>query len=41
MLCLFTPIALASQWEWVEAPVPVDTLILSGVKIGIDPGHQQ
>lgn len=33
--------ALAEAWEWVEMPLPVDTLRLSGVKIGIDPGHQQ
>ena len=32
--------ALAEPWSWVEAPVPVDTLRLSGAVIGIDPGHQ-
>lgn len=40
MLCFLMPCAFASEWEWVEEPVPVDTLILTGVKIGIDPGHQ-
>jgi len=40
ILCMIVPNALATQWEWIEEPVPVDTLILSGVKIGIDPGHQ-
>ena len=40
LMCLLVPAALATAWEWVEEPVPVDTLILSGVKIGIDPGHQ-
>ena len=32
--------AVAETWEWLEMPMPVDTLRLSGVKIGIDPGHQ-
>ncbi len=40
ILCLTVPAALAAEWEWVEEPVPVDVPILSGVKIGIDPGHQ-
>lgn len=40
MFCLIVPAAMATAWEWVEEPVPVDTLILAGVKIGIDPGHQ-
>ena len=39
-LCLLAPAAFGSEWEWVEAPVPVDIPILTGVKIGIDPGHQ-
>lgn len=29
-----------AQWQWNEMPMPVDTLLLEGVKIGIDPGHQ-
>ena len=32
--------AAAETWEWLEMPMPVDELRLSGVKIGIDPGHQ-
>lgn len=40
ILCLCAPAAFATGWEWVEEPAPADVLILSGVKIGIDPGHQ-
>ena len=40
LLCMTASTALATGWEWVEEPVPADVLILSGVKIGIDPGHQ-
>lgn len=29
-----------SEWAWVEEPTPVQSGRLSGVKIGIDPGHQ-
>ena len=29
------------DWEWLEMPTPADELRLSGVKIGIDPGHQE
>ena len=42
-LALLGAAALAEGWEWVEEPEPaqVETgLRLSGVKIGIDPGHQ-
>lgn len=28
------------DWSWVEEPTPAQTLRLSGIKIGIDPGHQ-
>lgn len=40
LLCLMVAPGLATGWEWVEVPTPVDELILSGIKIGIDPGHQ-
>lgn len=40
MVMMLSGGALAETWEWVEMPLPVDTLRLSGVKIGIDPGHQ-
>lgn len=40
MLCFIMPAAMATNWEWVEEPVPVEIPILTGVKIGIDPGHQ-
>ena len=36
--------AWASEWAWVEDPTPANIkagLRLSGVKIGIDPGHQR
>lgn len=41
MLMLLPVMAQASEWEWVEMPTPADTLRLTGVKIGIDPGHQE
>lgn len=28
------------EWMWVEEPTPAQTGRLSGIKIGIDPGHQ-
>ena len=40
LLCLMAPAALSEALEWIEEPVPVDIPILTGVKIGIDPGHQ-
>lgn len=30
----------AEQWQWLEEPAPAPAMRLSGVKIGIDPGHQ-
>lgn len=41
VMMLFSGMAYAGEWEWVEMPTPADTLRLSGVKIGIDPGHQE
>lgn len=41
VMLMVSCIAAAETWEWLEMPMPVDTLRLSGVKIGIDPGHQQ
>jgi len=32
--------AAEGQWQWLDAPAPVRALPLSGIKIGIDPGHQ-
>ena len=43
LVALCSGTALASEWAWVEEPEPAQTaavLPLSGVKIGIDPGHQ-
>lgn len=40
LLTMLSGTAMASAWEWVEEPVPVDVLRLEGVRIGIDPGHQ-
>lgn len=41
VLLMFSTTVYAAEWEWVEMPTPADTLRLSGVKIGIDPGHQE
>jgi len=40
MLTLAGGVCAAEQWQWLEEPTPALTLRLSGVKIGIDPGHQ-
>ena len=40
VLFLMIPLALSEALEWIEEPVPADIPILTGVKIGIDPGHQ-
>lgn len=42
MLAIFVGVnALAEDgWSWIEEPTPAQTLRLSGIKIGIDPGHQ-
>jgi N-acetylmuramoyl-L-alanine amidase len=31
---------MAEGWQWIEEPTPAGSMRLSGVKIGIDPGHQ-
>lgn len=42
MLAILTgaPALARETWEWVEEPEPAQTQRLSGIKIGIDPGHQ-
>lgn len=42
-LALLAGAALAEDWAWIETPTPAEVpglLPLSGVKIGLDPGHQ-
>lgn len=39
LLCCGT--SAAAEWQWVEEPTPALSMRLSGVRIGIDPGHQQ
>ena len=41
LLLALLPSAVAEGgWQWVEEPTPVLTARLSGISIGLDPGHQ-
>ncbi len=41
MILSCTCASAESGWSWLEEPTPVETQRLAGIKIGIDPGHQQ
>lgn len=42
LLLALLPIAVAEGgWQWVEEPTPALTARLSGISIGLDPGHQR
>lgn len=40
VLIALQSMALAETWRWVEEPTPAQELRLTGIRIGIDPGHQ-